>query len=169
MHRLHIKKQNPPIENELSKEIISRPNQNWFVYCLLCSIVYYRHILTYLYKLQDHDENNSNELLGQSDLRNSKEESVEYDVEAIRNLLNESETYSQEMNKISSRFRTYQHETRNILSENGIMDLSPTSEFVLLYTEEADYDKLIFESIDKIFPEKAHEFLTNFFSEVIVI
>ncbi|PKY40911.1 hypothetical protein RhiirA4_25974 [Rhizophagus irregularis] len=101
-------------------------------------------------------------------LRNSQEESVEYDVEAIINLLNESETYSQEMNKISSSFRTYQHETRNILSENGIMDLSPTSEFVLLYTEETDYDKLIkevFESIDKIFPEKAHKFLTNFFSE----
>jgi hypothetical protein len=59
-----------------------------------------------------------------------------------------------------------------ILSENGIMDLSPTSEFVLLYTVEADYDKLIkeiFESIDKMFPEKAHEFLTNFFSGVIVI
>ncbi|CAB4391079.1 unnamed protein product [Rhizophagus irregularis] len=118
--------------------------------------------------LQDHYENNSNELFGQSDLRNSQEESVEYDVEAIRNLLNESETYSQEMNKISSSFRTYQHETRNILSENGIMDLSPTSEFVLLYTEETDNDKLIkevFESIDNIFPEKAHEFLTNFFLE----
>ncbi|RIA89139.1 hypothetical protein C1645_825269 [Glomus cerebriforme] len=48
------------------------------------------------------------------------------------------------------------------------MDLSLTSEFVLLYIEEADYDKLIkedFGSIDKMFLEKAHEFLTNFFSE----
>ncbi|CAI2184440.1 9833_t:CDS:2 [Funneliformis geosporum] len=120
----------------------------------------------------DHEEceyenklNLSNE---ESSLCNSQEESVEYDVEEIRNLLNESETCSQEMNKILSSFRTYQHETRNILSENGIMDLSPTSEFVLLYTEEVDYDKLIkenFESIDKMFPEKAHEFLTDFFSE----
>ncbi len=76
------------------------------------------------------------------------------------------------MNTILSNFRTYQHETRNILSENEIMDLSPTSEFVLLYTEETDYDKLIkeiFEPIDMIFPEEGHEFLTNFFSEVIVI
>ena len=70
------------------------------------------------------------QLPGQSDLCNSQEESIdEYDAEAIRNLLNESETRSQEMNTILSNFRTYQHETRNILSENGIMDLSPTSEF----------------------------------------
>ncbi|PKK75383.1 hypothetical protein RhiirC2_708183 [Rhizophagus irregularis] len=52
------------------------------------------------------------------------------------------------------------------------MDLSLISEFVLLYTKETDYYILIeeiFEPIDKMFPEEAHEFLTNFFSEVIVI
>ncbi|CAG8636568.1 11834_t:CDS:2 [Funneliformis mosseae] len=69
-----------------------------------------------------------------SDLCNNQEENID-----------EYETRSQEMNTILSNFRTYQHETRNILSENGIMDLSPTSEFM--------------------FPEEAHKFLTNFFSE----
>ncbi|CAB4413785.1 unnamed protein product [Rhizophagus irregularis] len=97
---------------------------------------------------QDHeeyeDENKLNLSNEESDLCNNQEESIdEYDAEAIRNLLNESETRSQEMNTILSNFRTYQHETRNILSENGIMDL-----------------KEIFEPIDKMFPEEAHEFLT---------
>ncbi|CAB4398509.1 unnamed protein product [Rhizophagus irregularis] len=92
------------------------------------------------------DENKLNLSNEKSYLCNNQEESIdEYDAEAIRNLLNE-----------------------NILLENGIMDLSLISEFVLLYTKETDYYKLIeeiFEPIDKMFPEEAHEFLTNFFSE----
>ena len=49
------------------------------------------------------------------------------------------------------------------------MDLRPSSEFVLLYTEETNYDKMIqdiFNPVDKLFPEDAHEFLINFFLEV---
>ncbi|CAG8551763.1 10049_t:CDS:10, partial [Dentiscutata erythropus] len=67
----------------------------------------------------DIEENKNNEEPG---LFNNQEGGVEYDTE-VRNLLNESETCSQELSTILAAFRTYQHESKNILSENGIMDL----------------------------------------------
>ncbi|CAG8807356.1 1725_t:CDS:2, partial [Racocetra persica] len=109
-------------------------------------------------------ENKNNE---ESDLFNNQEGGVEYDTE-VRNLLNESETCSQELSTILAAFRTYQHEAKNILSENEIMDLRPSSEFVLLCLKEVEYDLLIekvFEPIDKIFPKEADDFLIDFFSE----
>ncbi|CAG8505214.1 11468_t:CDS:2 [Dentiscutata heterogama] len=113
----------------------------------------------------DIEENKNNE---ESDLFNNQEGGVEYDTE-VRNLLNESETCSQELSTILAAFRTYQHEAKNIISENEIMDLRPSSEFVLLYLKEVEYDLLIekvFEPIDKIFPKEADDFLIDFFSEV---
>ncbi|CAG8720907.1 10008_t:CDS:2, partial [Cetraspora pellucida] len=113
----------------------------------------------------DIEENKNNE---ESDLFNNQGVGVEYDTE-VRNLLNESETCSQELSTILAAFRTYQHEAKNILSENEIMDLRPSSEFVLLYLKETEYDLLIekvFEPIDKIFPKEADDFLIDFFSEV---
>ncbi|CAG8694273.1 40613_t:CDS:10 [Gigaspora margarita] len=112
----------------------------------------------------DIEENKNNE---ESGLFNNQGGGVEYDTE-VRNLLNESETCSQELSTILAAFRTYQHEAKNILSENGIMDLRPSSEFVLLYLKETEYDLLIekvFEPIDKIFPKEADDFLIDFFSE----
>ncbi|CAG8475351.1 6490_t:CDS:10, partial [Funneliformis mosseae] len=101
----------------------------------------------------------------------SKEENVEAHSkqnDAVRNLLDESEECSHEMQEILANFQTYRCEANNILLENGIMDLRPSSEFVLLYTEETNYDKMIqdiFNPVDKLFPEDAHEFLINFFLE----
>ncbi|CAG8713044.1 15419_t:CDS:10, partial [Dentiscutata erythropus] len=82
--------------------------------------------------------------------------------------LDESETCSQESSTILNNYKIYRREVINTLSENGIVDLSPTSEFVLLYLEEAEYDTLIkevFDPIDKIFPKEGVEFLTDFFSK----
>ncbi|CAG8596480.1 9915_t:CDS:2 [Ambispora leptoticha] len=113
---------------------------------------------------RDAEESKDNETF---DLPNNQEEGVEYDDE-VKNLLDESEIHLQEFYTILTDFKTYQREVKNILSENGIMDLSPSSEFVLLHLEETKYVTLIkkvFEPIDKIFPEEAYEFLINFFSE----
>ncbi len=49
------------------------------------------------------------------------------------------------------------------------MDLTPSSEFVLRYTDEDDYMQVLketFEPVDELFPESAFEFLDDFFSEV---
>ncbi|CAG8621142.1 1421_t:CDS:2 [Diversispora eburnea] len=73
------------------------------------------------------------------DLPNNQEEGVEYDDE-VKNLLDESEIHLQELCTILTDFRTYQREVKNILSENGIIDLSPSSEFVLLHLEETNFD-----------------------------
>ncbi|RHZ90270.1 hypothetical protein Glove_1g45 [Diversispora epigaea] len=118
--------------------------------------------------LSDDQENfeNNEENEYNFDLPNNQE-GVEYD-EEVKNLLDESEIRLPEFSAILTDFKTYQHEKKNILSENGIMDLSPCSEFVLLHLEETKYVTLIkkvFEPIDKIFPDEADEFLINFFSE----
>jgi len=52
------------------------------------------------------------------------------------------------------------------------MDLRPSSEFVLSYTDECDYNELLertFNPIDEIFPEAAFTFLLEFFSKVRII
>ncbi|CAJ0647025.1 11086_t:CDS:2 [Entrophospora sp. SA101] len=66
------------------------------------------------------------------------EKDVEYDIK-IRKLLDKS-TYLEEFSTILPNFNTYQCEVKNILSENAIIDLSPSSEFVLMYLEETKYD-----------------------------
>ncbi|CAI2189596.1 3506_t:CDS:10, partial [Funneliformis geosporum] len=55
-----------------------------------------------------------------------------------------------------------------VLCRFGIMDLTPSSEFVLRYSDEDDYMQVLketFEPVDKLFPESAIEFLDVFFSE----
>jgi len=50
------------------------------------------------------------------------------------------------------------------------MDLTPSSEFVLRYTDEDDYMQVLketFESVDELFPESAIKFLNEFYSEVL--
>ncbi|CAG8609275.1 6247_t:CDS:2 [Diversispora eburnea] len=88
---------------------------------------------------QNHDaeESKDNETF---DLPNNQDD-VEY-VE-VKNLLDESEICLPEFSTILTDFRTYQREVKNILSENEIMDLSPSSEFVLLHLEEMKYVSLI--------------------------
>ena len=51
------------------------------------------------------------------------------------------------------------------------MDLTPMSEFILRWAEEADYINItilkeMFEPVDVLFPENATKFLSDFFSEV---
>ncbi|CAJ0762335.1 20637_t:CDS:2, partial [Entrophospora sp. SA101] len=56
----------------------------------------------------------------------------------------------------------------NELKRNEIMELTPSSEFVLKYTDEDDYMQVlkeIFKPVDKLFPESVIEFLNEFFSE----
>ncbi|KAF0367611.1 hypothetical protein F8M41_013544 [Gigaspora margarita] len=116
---------------------------------------------------EDGLDNQEDGLGNQEDGLGNQANGVEYDTE-VRNLLDESETCSQEFSTILTNFRIYQREVNNTLSENGIMDLTPTSEFVLLHLEEAEYDTLmkkVFDPIDKIFPKEADEFLTDFFSK----
>ncbi|CAG8554730.1 10127_t:CDS:10 [Ambispora leptoticha] len=53
-------------------------------------------------------------------------------------------------------------------SQNEIMDLTPSSAFVLRYTDEDDYMQVLketFESVDELFPESTIKFLNEFFSE----
>ena len=63
-------------------------------------------------------------------------------------------------------FQKYCTESVNELTKNEIMDLTPSSEFVLRYTDEDDYMQVLketFESVDKLFPESAIKFLNEFF------
>ncbi|CAJ0823000.1 14000_t:CDS:10 [Entrophospora sp. SA101] len=58
----------------------------------------------------------------------------------------------------------------NELKRNEIMELTPSSEFVLKYTDEDDYMQVlkeIFKPVDKLFPESVIEFLNEFFSELV--
>ena len=67
-------------------------------------------------------------------------------------------------------FQKYCNESVDKLTKNEIMDLTPSSEFVLRYTDEDYYMQVLketFESVDKLFPESAIEFLNEFFSEVL--
>ena len=69
-------------------------------------------------------------------------------------------------------FQVYCDDSVNELIRNEIMDLTPSSEFVLRYTDEDDYMQVlkeIFEPVDKLFPESAIEFLEEFFSEVSIL
>ncbi|CAG8719493.1 18731_t:CDS:2, partial [Racocetra fulgida] len=56
----------------------------------------------------------------------------------------------------------------NLLTQNEIMDLTPSLEFVLRYTDKDNYMQVLketFESVDELFPESAIKFLDDFFSE----
>ena len=67
-------------------------------------------------------------------------------------------------------FQKYCNESVNELTNNEIMDLTPSSEFVLRYTDEDYYMQVLketFESVDELFPESAIKFLNEFFSEVL--
>ncbi|CAI2177730.1 11452_t:CDS:10 [Funneliformis geosporum] len=85
-----------------------------------------------------------------------------------KNLLDESKYCSEEMLNLLRNFQTYCDHANNILTADDIMDLRPSSEFVLKFTDEADYSKLlkdVFDPIDQLFPEEAFEFLVEFFAE----
>ncbi|RIB11818.1 hypothetical protein C2G38_74684 [Gigaspora rosea] len=85
----------------------------------------------------------------------------------VKNLLNEL-CSSENMKNLVDCFQKYCNESINELNRNEIMDLTPSSEFVLKYTDEDDYMQVLketFESVDKLFPESAIEFLNEFFSE----
>lgn len=69
-------------------------------------------------------------------------------------------------------FQEYCGDSANELTRNEIMDLTPSSEFALRYTDEDDYMQVLketFEPVDKLFPENAIEFLEEFFSEVSIL
>ncbi|CAG8753932.1 3711_t:CDS:10, partial [Racocetra persica] len=85
----------------------------------------------------------------------------------VKNLLNELRS-SEKMKYLVECFQKYCNESVNDLTRNEIMDLTPSSEFVLRYTDEDDYMQVLeetFESVDKLFPESAIKFLNEFFSE----
>ncbi|CAH1764409.1 21499_t:CDS:2 [Entrophospora sp. SA101] len=75
-----------------------------------------------------------------------------------KNLLDESKNCSEEMLNLQRNFQMYCDHANNILTADDIMDLRPSSEFVLKFTDEVDL-------IDQLFPEEAFEFLVEFFSE----
>ncbi|CAG8642059.1 2173_t:CDS:2, partial [Acaulospora morrowiae] len=86
----------------------------------------------------------------------------------VKNLFNELQRCSDKMTNLVNSFQRYCDENINELCLNEIMDLSPTSEFVIMYTDEDDYNhvlKEMFEPIDKLIPEQAINFLDIFFSE----
>jgi len=77
---------------------------------------------------------------------------------------------SEKMKNLMECFQKYCNESVNELTKNEIMDLTPSSEFVLRYTDEDDYMQVLketFESVDELFPESAIKFLNEFFSEVL--
>ncbi|CAG8713082.1 9986_t:CDS:10 [Cetraspora pellucida] len=87
----------------------------------------------------------------------------------VKNLLDELQQCSEKTNNLIRSFQRYCSESVNELTRNEIMDLTPSSEFVLRYTDENDYMQVlkeIFESVDKLFLESVIEFLNEFFSEL---
>ncbi|CAJ0922046.1 17927_t:CDS:2 [Entrophospora sp. SA101] len=65
-------------------------------------------------------------------------------------------------------FKNIATNPRNEFKRNENMELTPSSEFVLKYTDEDDYMQVlkeIFKPVDKLFPESVIEFLNEFFSE----
>ncbi|CAG8593739.1 3732_t:CDS:2, partial [Funneliformis mosseae] len=88
----------------------------------------------------------------------------------VKNLLNELRS-SEKMKNLVECFQKYCNESVNELTKNEIMDLTPSSEFVLRYTDEDDYMQVLretFESVDELFPESAIKFLNEFFSETCI-
>jgi hypothetical protein len=74
------------------------------------------------------------------------------------------------MTSLMCSFQRYCGDSTNELTRNEIIDLTPSSEFVLRYTDEDDYMQVLketFEPVDKLFPESAIKFLDEFFSEVL--
>ena len=59
-----------------------------------------------------------------------------------RNLLDEAQEIPLEIKNLDA-FQTYCQESENLLTSNGIMDLRLSSEFVLSYTDECDYNELL--------------------------
>ena len=87
----------------------------------------------------------------------------------VKNLLNGLRS-SEKMKNLVECFQKYCNESVNELTKNEIMDLTPSSEFVLRYTDEDYYMQVLketFESVDELFPESAIKFLNEFFSEVL--
>jgi len=75
------------------------------------------------------------------------------------------------MTRLLESFHRYRKATSNELACNEIMDLTPMSEFILRWAEEADYITILkemFEPVDVLFPENATKFLSDFFSEVLL-
>ncbi|GBB92212.1 hypothetical protein RclHR1_19840002 [Rhizophagus clarus] len=94
--------------------------------------------------------------------------SSDHDHNLVKNLLNELQQCSEKMASLVRSFQVYCDDFVNELIRNEIMDLTPSSEFVLRCTDEDDYMQVlkeIFEPVDKLFPEVAIEFLEEFFSE----
>ncbi|CAG8651113.1 1013_t:CDS:2, partial [Ambispora gerdemannii] len=92
----------------------------------------------------------------------------DHDHNLVKNLLNELQQCSEKMASLVRSFQVYCDDSVNELIRNEIMDLTPSSEFVLRYTDEDDYMQVlkeIFEPVEKLFPESAIEFLEEFFSE----
>jgi hypothetical protein len=76
------------------------------------------------------------------------------------------------MHNLLQNFKEYSINSHNLLIIEEIMDLRPSSEFVLMHTQERDYSELIkevFYSIDELFPDEAFSFLTTFFSKVLSV
>jgi len=73
------------------------------------------------------------------------------------------------MTRLLENFHKYREATSNELAYNEIMDLTPVSEFVLRWAEEADYITILKEIFEPVvFPENATKFLSDFFSEVLL-
>ncbi|CAG8626936.1 5252_t:CDS:10, partial [Funneliformis caledonium] len=86
----------------------------------------------------------------------------------VKNLLNEKQKCSKSMSNLIDNFQKYCADTKNEMTSNEIMDLKPTSEFVMRYTKEVDHIQVlkeVFEPVDKLFPDKGFYFLSEFFSE----
>ncbi|CAG8634685.1 2990_t:CDS:10, partial [Ambispora leptoticha] len=117
----------------------------------------------------EHDDCNAE---GEPHRNVAEDENVTEDIDdqalLARNLLDEAQEIPLELKNLLDAFQTYCQGSENLLTSNGIMDLRPSSEFVLSYTDECDYNELLkrtFNPIDEIFPEAAFTFLLEFFSK----
>ncbi|KAG9299959.1 hypothetical protein G9A89_009687 [Geosiphon pyriformis] len=117
----------------------------------------------------EHDDCNAE---GETHRNVAEDENVTEDIDdqalLARNLLDEAQEIPLELKNLLDAFQTYCQGSENLLTSNGIIDLRPSSEFVLSYTDECDYNELLertFNPIDEIFPEAAFTFLLEFFSK----
>ncbi|CAG8478947.1 17359_t:CDS:2, partial [Funneliformis caledonium] len=102
---------------------------------------------------------------GETSKDNSEHEESET---LVKNLLDELQQCSEKTDNLIHSFQKYCSDSVNEFTRNEIMDLTPSSEFVLRYTDEDDYIQVLketFEPVDELFPERAFEFLDDFFSE----
>ncbi|KAG9292361.1 hypothetical protein G9A89_015231 [Geosiphon pyriformis] len=118
---------------------------------------------------KDPEDGNFGKNVNESEENKRKHEDNEnYNAQIIiKTLLDQLQECSANMTNLILSFQKYRRGTDNELTREEIMDLSPSSEFVLNPVKENDCMQVlkeILESVDK-FPDGAFDFLCDFFSE----